>query len=359
MILQFYILRSLLHSFLFALTGLSMVVLPTVMIQAVHKLGGVSMGSVFQYLPLVLVELVPYLLPVALLLSVVSTFGRISADRELVAIRMAGIHPAKLCISSVLLAAGLAFLTLHLIAEVAPAYKFRARNFALEAKTEAFMNMPPGQSHLKFGNVSMDWVERDANDVLQNVTIRVSGKRGELSTYTARTARVLFVQDDQGRDVVKVTLQECESLSENSWTKVEALEFSKLISELFPEATSNQNRPKYLPSSVMAERCLATSTKPEERDNFVFEINRRRALSITCLIFVLLGIPTGIGLRSGTQLAAFTGAMGYGFVYYIGALQLGKTLFQSGLVGPLPAAWATAGLFTLLGLVLAYRVLWR
>ena len=39
-------------------------------------------------------ELAPYLLPMAFLLGVVSTYGRLAAERELVAIRMAGIHPA-------------------------------------------------------------------------------------------------------------------------------------------------------------------------------------------------------------------------------------------------------------------------
>ena len=359
MTLQLYILRSLLHSFVFALTGISMVVLPTILIQAVHKLGGVSMYSVFQYLPLVVVELVPYLLPMAFLLSVVSTFGRLAADRELTAIRMAGIHPASLCVSSLILAAGLAFLTHHLMSEVAPAYKYRARNFLRTAKTEAFKNMPPHQTHLSFGDMSMDWIGRDENGVLQGVSIRRGVEGGELQTYTARTATIKIELNEAGQEVFVVDFEDCELLHGNMWMKFETPAFRSLLSELFPADLKNQNRAKYRSSSDLQKWLGQESYSRQEKDEFTFEINRRRALSITCLIFVLLGIPTGIGLRSGTQLAAFTGAMGYGFVYYIGALQLGKGLFHSGLVGAMPAAWVTAGLFSIAGLVLSYRILWR
>ena len=66
MTLHLYLLRQLLISFCFSLGGISLLVLPTMAVQAVHKLGGVSMLAVLRYLPLVVGELVPYLLPMAL-----------------------------------------------------------------------------------------------------------------------------------------------------------------------------------------------------------------------------------------------------------------------------------------------------
>ena len=104
MTLQLYILRQLLVSIAFALAGIALFVLPTTLIQAIHKLEGVDLFVVLRYLPMVLVELVAYLLPMAFLLAVVATYGRLAAERELVAIKMAGIHPARLTLPALAIA---------------------------------------------------------------------------------------------------------------------------------------------------------------------------------------------------------------------------------------------------------------
>ena len=98
---------------------------------------------------------------------------------------------------------------------------------------------------------------------------------------------------------------------------------------------------------------------PARKDEFVFEIQRRRALSVTYLLFLLLGIPTGILLRSSTQLGAFTGAVVYSFMYYVLALRLGKELALNGALPPVAAAWSTNGIFLVIGVLLFYRALWR
>ena len=51
-----------------------------------------------------------------------------------------------------------------------------------------------------------------------------------------------------------------------------------------------------------------------------------------------IGIPTGIVLRSNTGLGAFTGAIGYAFLYYVLAMRLGKVLSATGAISPFVAA---------------------
>jgi lipopolysaccharide export LptBFGC system permease protein LptF len=70
-------------------------------------------------------------------------------------------------------------------------------------------------------------------------------------------------------------------------------------------------------------------------------------------------MPTGIFLRSGTQLSAFGVAVGYAFLYYLLTLRLGKELALAGVVPPGPAAWSTTAIFLVLGLVLLRRAVWR
>ena len=86
---------------------------------------------------------------------------------------------------------------------------------------------------------------------------------------------------------------------------------------------------------------------------------RRRALSLAYLLFLMLGIPTGIGLRSSTQLGAFTGAISYAFLYYVLTLRVGKELALAETLPPVLAAWSTNLMFALAAVVFFYRALWR
>src|SRR5262245_45092328 len=135
----------------FSVAGLAVIVLPTVAIQAVNKLGAISVGMVARYLPLVVAELVPYLLPMAFLLAVVATYGRLAAERELIAIKMAGIHPGRLALPAFLVALPLALGTDHLLAELSPELKYQQRSLLREADVSRFLAGMSGRNLLTFG----------------------------------------------------------------------------------------------------------------------------------------------------------------------------------------------------------------
>jgi len=51
-----------------------------------------SVGMLVQVLPLIVARVLPYIFPVAILLATTMVYGRMSADREIVALRAAGVH---------------------------------------------------------------------------------------------------------------------------------------------------------------------------------------------------------------------------------------------------------------------------
>jgi lipopolysaccharide export system permease protein len=82
---------------------------------------------------------------------------------------------------------------------------------------------------------------------------------------------------------------------------------------------------------------------------FQIEIQKKYAIAVATLVFVLIGIPIalrfprgGIGMVIGVSLAVFG-------VYYVGLIG-GETLGDSGYVPPLVAMWATNAIFGVLGL---------
>ncbi|MEO0652897.1 MAG: LptF/LptG family permease, partial [Planctomycetota bacterium] len=79
----------------------------------------------------------------------------------------------------------------------------------------------------------------------------------------------------------------------------------------------------------------------------------------TYLVFLLIGIPTGLWLRSGNQLAGLGLAAVYAFTYYIVSLRLGRELALSETLPPELAAWTTNLIGALAGTFLYWKVVRR
>ena len=90
-------------------------------------------------------------------------------------------------------------------------------------------------------------------------------------------------------------------------------------------------------------------------DSFQVEIQKKFALSVACVVFVLLGAPIalrfprgGVGLTIGVSLGVFA-------LYYVGLIA-GEALADRDMLPPFLAMWAANILFTAVGLVLMARM---
>jgi lipopolysaccharide export system permease protein len=90
-------------------------------------------------------------------------------------------------------------------------------------------------------------------------------------------------------------------------------------------------------------------------NTYAVEIEKKFALSVACIVFVLLGAPValrfprgGVGLVLGVSLGVFA-------LYYIGLIG-GEELADRGILSPFWAMWATNVLFTIVGLFLLVRM---
>jgi lipopolysaccharide export system permease protein len=90
-------------------------------------------------------------------------------------------------------------------------------------------------------------------------------------------------------------------------------------------------------------------------NTYAVEIEKKFALSVACIVFVLLGAPValrfprgGVGLVLGVSLGVFA-------LYYIGLIG-GEELADRGVLSPFWAMWATNVLFTFVGLILLVRM---
>lgn len=93
-----------------AVFGLALLVVTGVLfagmsLQSLGRLQGVELKSVLEILPTLLPLALSYAMPYAFLLAVALSYGRMVADRELVAARIAGVHPRALAAPAIAMGA--------------------------------------------------------------------------------------------------------------------------------------------------------------------------------------------------------------------------------------------------------------
>ena len=161
--LQLYVFRQLLLALLFTVAGISFLIFPAVTVSAVHKLGGASVQALLLFIPLLAMELAPYLVPMGFLLSVVAVFGRLAADNEWTAIRMAGINPAVLLLPGLALSVGLSLGTSWVVNELVPQWKFDQRAHSRATSRSLLQSLNPGRTEIYLGDFYLNAAGRRDN----------------------------------------------------------------------------------------------------------------------------------------------------------------------------------------------------
>ena len=90
-------------------------------------------------------------------------------------------------------------------------------------------------------------------------------------------------------------------------------------------------------------------------DGYLVEVHKKFAISLACLVFVLVGIPMALRFPRGGMGLVLGGGLGVFALYYI-SLTAGEPLADAGKVPPAVAMWAPNVVFTLLGLLGLLRV---
>jgi lipopolysaccharide export system permease protein len=355
LILQWYLLRQLVVAFLIALAGTSFVVLPAMLVSAIHRLGGGDLIALLGFLPMVAMNLVPYALPLCFLLAVVATFGRLAQDQEWTAIRMAGIHPARVLVPGLAAALVLALGTYQMLAVYEPQSALRQREYRRDAAAAAWRRLSPGRTEISFGEFYLRAGGRDGSSFLQAlVRIPGSSEKREPLVVVADRVDVWFDADE-----LVVRLVRGRVVSGNASARADQWVERVSFTDAYVAPPVNKQQSRYLTSAQMGELLDQGQLEPQQARKFALEIQRRYALATVFPMFLLLGAPTGIWLRRGTLLAALATAVGYALAYYVLFIRASKELAFHGAI-PVPlAAWTVNVLGVLAGACMCWRVLRR
>ncbi len=357
MTLQLYIFRQLGMAIAFAVGGMAFIAVPGIVVGAVQKLGSVGLQAIFGYLPMVAVELVPYLVPIGFLLALVATYGRLAADNEWTAICMAGMHPLRVLLVPILFAALFGVGTWWLAANVSPRLKLAQRSYLKQSMVGAFQNLAPGRTELRIGRFYISGRLR-VDDTFYDVLIHVpGGDDGGERTLVADEARF----EVEAGKTLTIAMHNARTVKGNIDFQSEHPTVRVNLEKLFPADRSKRIAGKYMTNGEIREslRSGVYADNPALVSQLHFHVHERLALGFVYFMFLALGVPTGILLRRGTQLGALASAVGYALAYYVLSVRAPRLLMDLEAVSPAVAAWFPSSIGFLVGAVLCRRGLWR
>jgi len=350
--LQIYVLRSLALSFVFALGAIVVLAVPGVAVSAVSRLPGVDTPTLLLFMPLLLSEFLPYVVPVCFLLAVVFTYGRLEADGEWTVIQMSGMHPLRLFAPGLVLGLVLSLFTYGLLAELLPRICRAQKHYQVTASRTLFQNLSPGRTELPFGKFFLSALGRDGKDFLDVVVVLPA--QGDEPQRKFVADRIHF--EFQGNNVL-VYPTNMHTIS-GAFDLRSADPVIRINLDQIEESSERAFRSMRYRGSSQLQALLEAGEFDAKTANVVrHKIHQRRASASISLVFLLLGIPTGLGLWRRRQLMAIAAAVGYALAYYVLSMRLGQILVEQRLLSPRYAAWVLPAIGALVGIELCRRSL--
>lgn len=357
-----YILREVLRPFGLGLLVLTfLLMLPPIMDYAEDLIAkGVDGVTIFKIMATLIPQGLGITIPMALLIGTLMGLGRMSTDRETVALQACGVSIYRMLAPLVLLAIGAAGATCYTMVVALPDANqaFREITFRVvanraegEVKSRVFYDA--------FPNVMLYVREVSATGTgWSDVFLADTRNPDRPDIFVAEQGRVVI---DRERRLVDIVLHNGTRHVSDATdpTAYETHDFEEIIIGLDPESVFPRTGP---------QRGLAEFTLPQLRDEEarlkqlglpahrpIMERHRKFSIPVACLVFVLIGLGLGVTSRKDGKLGSFVLGIGVIFAYYV-IMYTGEAMAKGALVAPHFAMWLPNIVLGVVGLVL---ILWR
>ncbi len=364
-ILDRYVLRELMAPFSLALLLLTFALEIPPILQYGETL--IAEGASWDVVIRVLATLVPQALgitiPMALLVGILITLGRLSADREIVAMEACGVSPGRLLRPLLLfgLVATAATTYVMIVALPAANQAFREITFKL-LMTRGETKIKPRVFYTDFPNLVIYVREVTPGVGWSDVMVSENSTPTQPKIYLAKTGRLLL---DESKRTVQMLLVDGthHSVNLDDPEKYEQGTFEKTVLAIDPESVFPRAGPmKGDREMTIAE--LKTEMAELRKQNIyphnqIMAWQKKYSIPAACLAFLLVALGMGVSHRRDGRLAAFVLSIGVVFVYWI-LMYISEAMAKA---GTLPswfawlAMWVPNIVVALWGLVLIARKL--
>src|SRR3989442_4914363 len=358
-ILDRYVFKEILFPTLIALIALTFVALLAFtreigsLLEAIVRQSA-TMSDVWAISVAILPNVLTFTIPMAMLVGILTGFGRMSSDSESVAFRAAGVSMTRLLVPVLLLAIPALAADIGLSVWIAPRTAAHLRDLKYD---------------LAVKQVSLELKPRVFNESPTNLILYVEDVATEGTTWRGimladmnkpEETRVTFARSGTlGRDDEHRAFQL--TLTDGSTHVVSPLSPSRYSFSTFPTTTFSIPMPEAPPKpakptiSETSTRTLlnniqtGTATSAERS-----EFQRRVALPFACLAFAIVGLPLGVSTTRGSKSMGLVLSLTLMMVYYLAFIG-GTRIADNAQFSPFFGAWLPNLVFALLGMILIAR----
>lgn len=343
-ILDRYVIRQVLTPFAFALLVFTFVVIIPALRD--YAEGFIAKGAPADAVVGALLTLIPSALalsiPMSLLLGLLVGFGRLSADREFVALQACGVSLSRLLrpVTMIAVLSMLATGYMWMIGMPAGNVRFREIAFRVTASL-AEGEVRPRIFYEQFPNLTIFVRDVPLTGGWDGVFLADTRSPNRTDVYLARHGRVVVNPERQS---VEFVLQDLvlHSNDNHDREKYEVLTSKQIVITLDPqtvfpkEGPSKGDREMSIPE--LEARAADHRQRGESDRTQWIEIYRKYAIPFGCLIFGMIGLALGATNRHDGTLAGFVIGLAVIFLYYA-LLEWGRSLGMAGMLPVWVAAW--------------------
>lgn len=355
-LLDRYIFAELFSPFVVSLGALCFVMLTRELLRLVELLvsKGVGFFAVLKVFAHLLPSFLVLTLPIAGLIASITAFGRLSFDKELVAMRAAGLSLLRLA-QPVFLFALLVFgLTLWLTQWGQPWSSTNLKKVALNLlRDQLVLALERGTFNEPIPNM-MIYVS-DLGDEDDPSGIFVSDERNaeDPRIIIARQYQVLI---ESSTNQVALRLRDGVIHSKpdeiDQYQKIAFSNYDLKLSLNQSGYTSTQERPAY--DVIMAQLAQSQGRDPSALRRLM-EYYKDLAFPTASLVFCILGVPVGIVSKRSGRIGGFAVGVLVVIVYYV--LNIGcEFLVTTAVISPFAGAWLPNGIFSLVTVLWFYKM---
>lgn len=356
-----YLVREILLPFSLVLVGLTFALMMPPILQQGEPLiaKGVHWNIVAQILVTLMPQALGVTIPMALLLGILIGLGRLSADREFVALQACGVSLFRLLRPLALLAITATAATAYVMVVALPNanQRFREITFNVVA-SQSEGDVKPRVFFTTFPNRVIYVRDIPQTGGWREVFLADSTHPGETDVYFAQRGELLI--DRQARTVHLLLQGGTRHTTYATKPDVdEVTTFDRLVLNMDADAVFPRVSIMKGDSEMTVAELKAAIAENQKRgipvSSQYFFINQKFAIPVACLVFALIGLALGVSNRKDGKLAGFVLGIGVIFVYYV-LYYAFRGLAMSGRISPSAAAWVADVVLGVAGVAL---VMWR
>jgi lipopolysaccharide export system permease protein len=265
---------------------------------------GASLSKLLEILLYLAISFLPVVLPMSLLFAVLLTYGRLSADSEIVALKSLGLNLFSLLLPAIVLGIVISITSMQTSFYLAPWGNRKMETILHElGETKPEANIKPGVFSEGFFDMVVYANEVDTNNNLLN-KIFIFDERNSTSPMTiiAKTGKIIQETNSQGHTaLLRLYKGNIHRTLNEVYTKVDFKTFDINLSK--PNKQTEKNKTPLSYNLVDLRNALSNkeSLEPKLHKKLEIEYYRRYALAFICLIFSILGVALGTNTnkRSG------------------------------------------------------------